>query len=393
MPLALYSDKFWTPNGVLATAVPARVFPLGSNGLAPIFADAAGTIPLTNPLNTDAGGFLTFYAEVGEYWVHLDSESFQVSVGMTQEQADLSTGLASGGFMSQASPTSVNIAPFDGWIVDFTPNNASQPPISRVKTTLTQTVALDAASLLRPVTWWLADTSGTIIQQGTRPTQDENRRFLTLGVTGLASGVLSVIQTLPVSLNHPVTQMYDLFDALRPFNVSGNVISPNGVNLNFNQTSGQLFARSFNRFTGLGVRTNNPHVPTTIAQTPVQFRHVTQTTTTFGATVTALDVGNYDVGGTVTAIPGGANTATNFRVWLAPTLTASEQIIVQYGQAFYASLPAAVAAIGTGTFVPNVVAIATGMVLIGYISVIKSATNLSDVLQATFTQAPKFALA
>src|SRR3546814_20276182 len=89
MALARYSKRFWFPNGVLATNISARVFPEGSNGLAALFTDATGTVPLANPTTTSGTGFLTFWAESGNYWIHLDTEAFFTQVGMSQEQADL----------------------------------------------------------------------------------------------------------------------------------------------------------------------------------------------------------------------------------------------------------------------------------------------------------------
>src|SRR5512144_498005 len=131
MALARYSDRFWTPDGVLASAVPARVFPRGSNGLAPLFADAAGTVALTNPLNTDSFGALTFYAAVGEYWVHLDTETFLVDVGMSQEQADLSTGVSSGGDLNlnAGNPKAIDLEPLIGYVVDNTQTGPEAPSV------------------------------------------------------------------------------------------------------------------------------------------------------------------------------------------------------------------------------------------------------------------------
>src|SRR5688500_4350765 len=83
MAIAQYTDKFWYPDGTLATNIAVRIFPLNSNILAPLFANLAGTVPLDNPLTTSGTGTISFYAEQGEYWMHADSESFRIAVGLT----------------------------------------------------------------------------------------------------------------------------------------------------------------------------------------------------------------------------------------------------------------------------------------------------------------------
>jgi hypothetical protein len=82
MALAQYTGTFWFPNGALAASVPVRVFPLLSNVLAPLYADAAGTMPIANPVTTDNVGAVAFYVEAGEYWLHSDTEAFQTSIGL-----------------------------------------------------------------------------------------------------------------------------------------------------------------------------------------------------------------------------------------------------------------------------------------------------------------------
>ncbi|WP_327592447.1 hypothetical protein [Streptomyces chartreusis] len=87
MALAQYSELFWFPSGELATDVPARVFVHSTNTLATLYADAGGTTPLANPVSTSGTGRLEFWAEEGKYWVHIDSEAFEIAVGAAAQPA------------------------------------------------------------------------------------------------------------------------------------------------------------------------------------------------------------------------------------------------------------------------------------------------------------------
>lgn len=87
MALAQYSELFWFPSGDLATSVTARVFLHSTNTLATLYADAAGTVPLANPASTSGTGRLEFWVEEGRYWVHIDSEAFDIAVGAAAQPA------------------------------------------------------------------------------------------------------------------------------------------------------------------------------------------------------------------------------------------------------------------------------------------------------------------
>jgi hypothetical protein len=138
------------------------------------------------------------------------------------------------------------------------------------------------------------------------------------------------------------------------------------------------------------VQTNDPHVSTTIAQAPANFRYCTRDVTVpFGALRDTIDVANYDVGGVVTPIGGGANTSTIHRVWVFANNDSDNQVVIQYGQSTYSSLSNAVNAIGAGTFIPNPLTRAAALRC--YIAATRTATNLSDPTQAIIVHAGKFA--
>ena len=389
MALAHYRDLYWFPSGALAANVPARIFPFGSNGLATLWADQAGTIPLTNPLNTDGGGFLDFWAEEGEYWVYIDARSFRISVGNPVNldawdgaSVALSTGVLSGGNFTAAG-TSIAVQETVGYVVDYATDDV-RPTLTRVHVPA-QNVALSPAALLRTLTWWVVDASGNIIELLDDPTPVERRTYITLGFSIVFGGVVVFTKAVPLILEQPANQFADLTDNLGPFIITGVQHSPNGVNLSWNITAGQLFSRSFNHT----LVPDNPNVAPITAQTPAQFRRALSNTTVFGAPVTTIDPANYDLGGVLTPVGGGTNTSTIQRVFVFAQDNAPDQLVVQYGQRTYASLSAAVAGVGVEPYVVNPVFVSA---LVGWICVTRTATNLSDPTQATFIPATaKFA--
>lgn len=389
MALELYTDRYVFPNGAVAANTPARVFKTDVSGLAPLFTDGTGTTPLPNPLNTNGSGVLTFWAEAGDYWIHIDSETFPVTVGMSEEAADLSTGVASGGRLTVngSNPLAVDITAVDGYIVNYLADNQATPIVTRVKKAA-QTVPLDAAALLRTATWFLMDTAGNVVQQATPPSNVQRRTHLNLGAAAQDGVQIFSITPNTNILAQPVNQLADLMDALGLFAVQNVIATPN-ANLTFSTNATTLFARSLNRYSG-GSLTNNPHTVSAPAASPAQFRYITRNATTFGPLRTTVDVANYDVGGVVTPLGGGSNTASIHRLYLAGTGNAADQFAFQYGQTAYPSLSAATAAMGKGLFTVN--PILTGATtFVVWIAAIRTATNLSDPAQATIVSAGKFA--
>jgi len=386
--LVRYSDIYWFPNGVLAANLPAAVFPHHSNAFAPIFSDSIGT-PLANPTSTDGTGTLTFWAEEGKYWVHIDTEAFLIDVGLSEEEADLSTGVASGGELNLAGPQSVEITALVGYVVDNNDLLSIVPTLVKVDQPQ-QIVALDAGSLARSITWWLMTSTGAVIQQAAIPSPVQRRTHIVLGVslydTGLAT--LVEVQTQPVILGQPANQLADLMDAIGPLNLSGNTVTANGANLSINKSVGTLFSRASNHFAS-GLLTDNPHITPSPAQAPATLRRIIRTSVIpTPPPVATVDPLNYDNAGVLTPVGGGTNTSTIQRVWVFATNVSTAQIAVQYGQQTYSSLSAAVSAIGTENFVPAPIT-AVGA-LIGYIVLTRTATNLSDPAQAVLVKAGKF---
>lgn len=291
-----------------------------------------------------------------------------------------STGLVKGGVISiNADPAKFNLSAGAGEIVDLTdPDNPVVTPVSWSAYTA-QTVTNLAT---QEVTYILINSSGAIVQQATYPTPIERRDMIFVGRLNHSNNVsISFADTFPDYKLSIVAGFFDLVDAMAPFKATGLVPSPNGANLKFNVSAGDAFFRS----TGYSTNIKNPNIVPFTGQTPQAFRKVTQTTTVDLSDVTDVDPVNYDVAGTVTAVPGGAGTTTIQRIFKFR----SGGVRVAYGQNTYSNLSAALVALQQDSFVPLPTNEQTS-ILIGFIVIQKNCTSLQDTTRCRLIVAAKF---
>lgn len=307
-----------------------------------------------------------------------------INVGQALIAAQSTAPLFGGELTPNADPTKIDISAMTGLVVDFN-NSIPISPTNPTITFVTYPGATGITPAFAPITHYFVDSTGTLIQQAAAPTPAQRRQMIYLGLSLTQGGILVVDQTLPVIPSQLNNQLVDFMSAAAPFSTSGNVLSANGVNLSINKTVGNIFARAFSQVPNY----LDPHNSILAAQTPIQFRHITRVVGSAGPLTNILNVGFYDNGGVLTPVGGGANSSTNFRVFGFANNNVVDQILIQYGQNVHASLAAAVNAIPSGTYIQQPAT--TNGALLGWISVIRTATNLSDPAQAVFTKASKFA--
>lgn len=291
-----------------------------------------------------------------------------------------STGLVSGGVLSVGAPASTfSITAGSGEVVDVT--NPSSPVVTPVTWSAMNNVPVTNIGS-QPTTYILIDSTGAIVQQSTYPTPQERRDYIFIGrLNHFNFSTISFADTFPDYKLSPIAGYYDLTDALAPFRIDGLAISTNGANLSFNLSTGQAFFRSSNYASNI----ENPNYVTINGGSPMPFRKMTQTTTVDGSDVTVIDPVNYDVGGTVTAVGGSTSRTTIQRVFAYK----SGAIRVAYGQNVYSTFANAISALNTDSFVPNPT-IAHTAILIGYIVVQRTCTDLTDTTCARLIPAGRF---
>lgn len=85
MPLIRYSQYITYPDGNPASEIAVPVWLLGGNVPIPVFADKAGTVPVTNPVMTDTDGLISVYAAPGPVTAELAGIQFHFLVDATEE--------------------------------------------------------------------------------------------------------------------------------------------------------------------------------------------------------------------------------------------------------------------------------------------------------------------
>lgn len=291
---------------------------------------------------------------------------------------NLATGIQKGGELSinGVDNTKFDISDGSGIVVDNT-TDIDNPTITKVTWSgLTSQTVTNLAS--QNSTYVLINSSGSVVQQSTFPTDSHLRSNLFLGQLGHTSRTsIEAVAKSPNVLASPLNQLIDLENSLGVIN-SGNVISANGTNLKIDKSVGTLFALGINFFDDA----TDPNKKTISVATQATFSLRTQTGN--GASgVTDLDVGNYDNAGTITALSG--TKYTNFRVFLG----VNGNIVIQYGQVVYNALSDALAGIEQEVFTvySN---LQNNFALVGIITARSTATDLSNSSEAFFSRTSKF---
>ena len=302
----------------------------------------------------------------GSYWVIL---------GQDRSTVNNSTGVFVFTGMSKVSSTQFSVAPVRAWITDVTTNPLS-PQIYYVYFsggTYTDNFISTASE-----TFVYLTSGGTIQQQSTPLTEQQRRQNIFLGKIGHPDKTsINLVFSQPDYVLSPLSQLRDMFVPINLIN-GGVYPSANGANLKFNTSAGYLYGLGIN----FSVDTLNPNAIYISGNTPTTFQYRTQTGGTT-SNVTDIDPLNYDVNGVLTPITG--TKATNQRIYLLQ----NGSIRVQYGQTEYNQLSTAIAGIQNETFVvfPNWI---NNAVLIGILSVLSTATDLSDTTKAQFLLVSKF---
>lgn len=296
------------------------------------------------------------------------------------EGVAVSSGIYSGGNLSISSGdnTKFDLSEGNGMISDYwtIPGVETEYHFSWSAQTGITTTYLSSSTQ----SFIAIDKFGIIQQYPTYIDNSLRRDLVILGQLGHSNKTgITNVSIYTTSYDSPIEVARDIIQQLKLVN-EGNVITANGANLNINKSTGYLFGLGLNYRNDI----RNPNKIITSAKTAAQFVYRTQTGGTT-SNVTLIDPTNYDVGGVITALPGGVNTTTNQRIYLSP----NNNIVIQYGQTSYSNLTSAIQGLHTESFI-EYINVTTNSILIGILSIRKGATDLSSSSDAIFIPVSKF---
>jgi hypothetical protein len=322
--------------------------------------DEGTPLPKRPTLNfTGAGVTVTDDAGGNETVVTISSTGG--SAGTADSSGVLTGGVLSVGTGGPGVATTFSISDGTGQIVDAT---GAKTPVSWSGLT-DQALTFLATNL---ISFIAIDSGGSVIQSTTKFTPQQSRQYIVLGV--IVHVNFTTVDTVNNEQNiayNVMSSVYDGFESLGFFNVSGNVFSANGANMNINKSSGVMFKMGSNYDTDI----NNPHRRTLAALTPAQFQYRFSDGTSGILTETNIDPNNLDDGaGGLTAI-----SANRWSVQRIYSFT-SNNVKIQRGVAEYATSDAAISGITTEAYVTEPSIAANGLFR-GWLIVKQGATALN----------------
>ena len=295
-------------------------------------------------------------------------------LGYNISSTQANTGVVSFSGLSKVSNSTFYVAPVQGYIVDDT-TNPTIPFLTFVQ--YTGGTHTDDYYTTAFETFVYVTSGGTIGQQPTPLTAKQRRQNIFLGKLGHPDKTaINLVFSQPDYILTPLGQLRDMFIPINLIN--GGVYPSASTGLTINTSAGNIYGLGIN-FIGDKL---NPNTLSISGQSPCTFQYRTST----GGTVTnttLVDPLNYDLNGVIT--PLGGTKATNQRIYLLQ----NGSFRIMYGQHVYANFAEAVQNLQTETFTPfpNFV---NNAVLICVLTILSSATDLTDTSKAQFFFASKF---
>lgn len=292
-----------------------------------------------------------------------------------------STGVLQGGALSinSGDNTKFDMAAGLFAFVDYSAPATPERFVLVRAASVAQTVTNLATQL---VTYVGVDRTGAIIQSSAPFTNAERRTIAQIGVlvhTNLTN--LNAINDTAAPVREGISQLFDFMTAVGALNVTGNEVGANGANLSINKSAGQLFKLGAT----FQATPDNPHQITTAALVaPSNMRYRLSDSTEFANTA-VLDPTQYESSPGVLSLLSNPNKFSVQRV----NLFTSNLIRIQYGQAEYDTMADAGSAIAQNHFTTEA-NIAENGVLIGFVIMRRSTTDLTNTADAKFIAVGKF---
>lgn len=292
-----------------------------------------------------------------------------------------STGLISGGGLSVASATQINIASGRGYVVDQ--SDPDNPVVTQVMFgPLGPITITDLGSQNATVIG--IDSAGLVQQQALGADPSRNRSQITLGIVHHIGGTVNGTDDASQTSSEVYSQLIDVLESLGPTLRSGLTVTPQ-ASLRVDLAAGAIMAPGVGNASG-NVAPNVRNIPANLTAT---FDRLLSSTQTISAVAqTTLDPVNYDNGsGTPVAVGGGATIQYLFQ--LSSFDGATTGLFAAYGQTVYADLSTAVANATTDNF-QLIPAFSDIALLVARIAVLDTATDLSNSAEAVLLPGAKF---
>ncbi|KKP35705.1 MAG: hypothetical protein UR26_C0002G0005 [candidate division TM6 bacterium GW2011_GWF2_32_72] len=343
----------------------------------------------SNTLDILASSSITIKTDGTNQNVILLSENGDISLnGMLASQLKgfASSGVLYGGKITvNADPSKIDISAGAGLIVDnfTTPNNPTYTLVTWAAKTGVSVTNIASSDK----TYVALDSSGNVDQSVTEYSYADRRDKIILGnlVHTNNTSVASVWSSANI-LTGQYSQHFDLIRALGPINISGNAFAANGANLNINKSSGQIYAAGVNYDQVSGAKV--PDIRDYGAATAPTFLYAWQSAPgifSHSISTAVIDPAQYDTGSGLGAVPAGEFSTQRIYMLL------NGDIIIQYGQATYATLSAAEDAISTEAFLTDPLVEDYNAAFRAWLIVKQNTVDLSNAAEAKFVAASNLA--